>query len=519
MDQQQWLEAYHQRIVGVAEERGKAIQALTEAGLSDDSAARLLDGAVEQEAWAKVRPLGIEGKSEIQKTDRAWAALDTVVALFTTDWSRVGDERPEPIEVSLGLIDHDEAVQIRVAGTDPERVTNYAARMKAGDDFPPVVLFFERGEGDDWHLWLADGFHRYEALLRTMDYTAEATVYAGTRRDAEEYAATCNARHGLPMSNEDKRAAARRLLEIHPEWSNREIARRLGVSHPFVGKMRRQMEDTSGNDYQMPEERVVTRGDQTYTYTPPEHETERESPYLKVWEIERGIRSYLDRVFASTTMDFSANDDDSVAQEQRQHLIKLRREGRYEELHEHISGSFREGDVVQAVNNVIEQLRQEIERHRDRQRSQAEPAPDTPRSATKPSTSPDEPPRLAEVIRNRLIEGDVEGFVEALRQDRLDGISKPKTPSGLYNALNVIFRHSETYGIDPWDRDRAVRCLYDAIVGAGKEDSAPEKAQATDAAACPECGGRVIHISANGKPARDVCMECGTVIEIKEETV
>jgi DNA-directed RNA polymerase subunit RPC12/RpoP len=296
----------------------------------------------------------------------------------------------------------------------------------------------------------------------------------------------------------------------------------VGASHPTVGKVRQALEaeaEASGKNFQMPEERVVQRGDQTYTYKPPEHETERESPYLKVWEIERGIRSYLDRVFGSTTMGFSAKDDDTVAQEQRQYLIKLRREERHDELYEHISGSFREGDIVQAVNNVIEQLRQEIERHRERQRSQAEPAPDTPQSATQSSTSPDEPPRLAEVIRERLIEGDVEGFVEALRQDRLDGISKPKTPSGLYNALNVIFRHSETYGIDPWDRDRAVRCLYDAIVGAGKEDSTPEKAQATDAAACPECGGRVIHISANGKPARDVCMDCGAVIEIEEETV
>jgi DNA-directed RNA polymerase subunit RPC12/RpoP len=290
-----------------------------------------------------------------------------------------------------------------------------------------------------------------------MDYTAEATVYAGTRRDAEEYAATCNARHGLPMSNEDKRAAARRLLEIHPEWSNREIARRLGVSHPFVGKVRRALEaeaEASGNDYQMPEERVVTRGDQTYTYRPPEQ------------------------------VDDTAPESEGVAVPP-------------ETVPEAASQSPSDPSTPASFD---------------------EPSQSTPQPTQTPA-SPDEPPRLAEVIRERLIEGDVEGFVEALRQDRLDGISKPKTPSGLYNALNVIFRHSETYGIDPWDRDRAVRCLYDAIVGTGKEDSAPEKAQDTDAATCPECGGRVIHISANGKPARDVCMECGAVIEIEEETV
>jgi DNA-directed RNA polymerase subunit RPC12/RpoP len=297
----------------------------------------------------------------------------------------------------------------------------------------------------------------------------------------------------------------------------------VGASHPTVGKVRQALEaeaEASGKNFQMPEERVVQRGDQTYTYKPPEHETERESPYLKVWEIERGIRSYLDRVFGSTTMGFSAKDDDTVAQEQRQYLIKLRREERHDELYEHISGSFREGDIVQAVNNVIEQLRQEIERHRERQRSQAEPAPDTPQSATQSSTSPDEPPRLAEVIRERLIEGDVEGFVEALREAELDDYYTPPTPPDFHNALTTIFGSGSDAYVDPSQRRTATRCLYDAIAaGAGGEDSAPEKAQATDAAACPECGGRVIHISANGKPARDVCMECGTVIEIKEETV
>lgn len=275
MDQKAWLEAYDQRVEDIAEVRATAIQTLTDAGLDHDSAKDLISEALDREREIQVRPMGIEGDSDVQKADRAWAAMDTIVKLFTRDWPSVEDEAPDPIDVALALIDCDRTIQIRVAGIDQERVDNYATRMKEGDEFPPIVAFLDRDEDDPgaWHLWLSDGFHRYAAMLRTMDYTASTIVYAGTRKDAEEYAAVCNAHHGLPLSNEDKWAASRRLLEFHPEWSNREIARRLGVSHPFVGKVRKKMEaeaEASGNDFQMPAGRVVRRGDQTYEYRPPE---------------------------------------------------------------------------------------------------------------------------------------------------------------------------------------------------------------------------------------------------------
>jgi hypothetical protein len=251
------------------------------------------------------RPLGIEGESAIQEANQVWAALDTVEYLCLTDLPGMDGEPPDPVAVSLGLIDCDNEIQIRVAGTDDERVTNYAARMKAEDDLPPLVLFFDREEeeeeeeeDDDWHLWLADGFHRYRALLRTMDYTARATIYAGTRRDAEEYAATCNARHGLPLSNADKRAASRRLLKLHPEWTDREIARRVGASHPTVGKVRWAMEaeaEASGKDYRMPKTCEVMRGDQTYKHAPPEQDEAPDAPdYVPVWTLESGLGAYLD---------------------------------------------------------------------------------------------------------------------------------------------------------------------------------------------------------------------------------
>jgi hypothetical protein len=49
-----------------------------------------------------------------------------------------------------------------------------------------------------------------------------------------------NASHGLPLTADEKRAAVQRLLD-DPEWrdwSDREIARRTGVSAPTVGRLR-----------------------------------------------------------------------------------------------------------------------------------------------------------------------------------------------------------------------------------------------------------------------------------------
>lgn len=47
------------------------------------------------------------------------------------------------------------------------------------------------------------------------------------------------------------------------QWSDREIARRCGVAHPFVGKLRPVPNEPSGNGFQM--ERKVQRNGTVYT--------------------------------------------------------------------------------------------------------------------------------------------------------------------------------------------------------------------------------------------------------------
>jgi hypothetical protein len=473
----------------IADAQAACIGALVSGGYSREHAGALANEAVRREKQMVTRPLGIEGESAIQEANQVWAALDTVEYLCLTDLPGMDGEPPDPVAVSLGLIDCDNEIQIRVAGTDDERVTNYAARMKAEDDFPPLVLFFDRDEGeedDDWHLWLADGFHRYRALLRTMDYTARATIYAGTRRDAEEYAATCNARHGLPLSNADKRAASRRLLKLHPEWTDREIARRVGASHPTVGKVRWAMEaeaEASGKDYQMSETRVVTRGDQTYEYAPPEQdEAPDTSDCVPFWTLERGLRSYLD--------EHAEDVADRIAE-----VEEILHHRDYERVTDHLAGPRRKHDVVQALNNVLEQLCQRTGSRKTTLKPDSPPRADGSLSATDATVHP---------------AGRVQHFEQALVSGdghKLRRLVADHSPSVFTNALRAVFARD---GCDEWRA--ATSCLIEAIESTrplGLRDAEGERAW-------PECGERVIPVSANGKRARDICVACGTAVDIEE---
>ena len=121
------------------------------------------------------------------------------------------------------------------AGILTEIVDNYAEALVDGAEFPPVVVFYDGAE-----YWLADGFHRAEAHIMAGIAEIEAEVRQGARRDAVLFSTGANATHGLPRTREDKwRAVSTLLLDDEwSKWSDREIARKTGTAHPFVGAVR-----------------------------------------------------------------------------------------------------------------------------------------------------------------------------------------------------------------------------------------------------------------------------------------
>ncbi|MDJ0745114.1 MAG: ParB N-terminal domain-containing protein [Xenococcaceae cyanobacterium MO_167.B27] len=142
------------------------------------------------------------------------------------------------IELFINFIRRDGDTQPRAA-IDETTVSEYVEAMEAGAIFPPVTVFFD-GE----HFWLADGFHRVQAAETIGLLKVTVEVKQGSLREAILYSCGANATHGLRRSNEDKRRAVLRLLEDREwsQWSDRSIARRCGVHHKMVGRLRSSLE-------------------------------------------------------------------------------------------------------------------------------------------------------------------------------------------------------------------------------------------------------------------------------------
>ena len=153
--------------------------------------------------------------------------------------------------IQLSAIRIDGGTQSREA-LNQATVAEYAEAMTDGATLPPVTLFF-----DGSSYWLGDGFHRFFAAKKVGFTDMPADVREGTQRDAKLYSWGANDKHGLPRSNADKRAIVTAILsdEEGRQWSDRDIAKRFGFSHPFVGSVRRSLETVTS---EKPAERTYT---------------------------------------------------------------------------------------------------------------------------------------------------------------------------------------------------------------------------------------------------------------------
>lgn len=158
--------------------------------------------------------------------------------------------------MNLAALVLDPRLQSRVE-INEDTVAEYANDIEAGDQFPPVIVFF-----DSTHFYLADGYHRYYGHKRAGKVSIQCEVINGTIRDAIYYSTAVNAKHGMRRSYADRRKAVMTLLDDF-EWSlksNTEIAKHVGVSVSFVSNLR----STSGKtpekvQYTTPSGEVKTR--------------------------------------------------------------------------------------------------------------------------------------------------------------------------------------------------------------------------------------------------------------------
>jgi len=137
-------------------------------------------------------------------------------------------------KVAINTISVDPTLQIRV-DFDTGVVKEYAA-IVADRDMDPVTLF-DTGKA----LLLADGAHRRAAYIKAGKTEIPAVTVKGTHSDALRYSIQKNCRHGIKVTNQDKRrAASLAVLDADlAKLPDAELGELIGVSGTLVADCRR----------------------------------------------------------------------------------------------------------------------------------------------------------------------------------------------------------------------------------------------------------------------------------------
>ncbi|MER7000249.1 transcriptional regulator [Streptomyces sp. NPDC000410] len=157
----------------------------------------------------------------------------------------VGMREPEVVAVPIASLLPGESP--RLAGQDVDHV---ALLAELDGPLPPILV-------DRRSMRVIDGMHRLMAAFVKGQETIDVELFDGTAEEAFLRAVEANVTHGLPLSQEDRRAAATRIIASHPQMSDRAIARASGLGAKAVAALRRSSTDAASGQ---PEARVGRDG-------------------------------------------------------------------------------------------------------------------------------------------------------------------------------------------------------------------------------------------------------------------
>jgi ParB-like chromosome segregation protein Spo0J len=116
----------------------------------------------------------------------------------------------------------------RLVGEDAEHIRVLA---ESGRALPPILVHRAT-------MRVIDGMHRLSAArLRGQD-AIDVVFFDGSAEDAFVLAVRTNITHGLPLSYADREAAVARIVNSHPDWSDRAIAATTGLATHTVAAVR-----------------------------------------------------------------------------------------------------------------------------------------------------------------------------------------------------------------------------------------------------------------------------------------
>lgn len=122
----------------------------------------------------------------------------------------------------------------RLDGENAEHIERLAALEVA---LPPILV--RRAT-----MRVIDGNHRLWAAMLRGRREIDVVFFDGNDESAFVAAVEANSSHGLPLSLADRKAAAARIVEANPTWSDRAIARLTGLSAKTVSSIRRPTADS-----------------------------------------------------------------------------------------------------------------------------------------------------------------------------------------------------------------------------------------------------------------------------------
>lgn len=130
------------------------------------------------------------------------------------------------------------AISSLVASDSPRTTGGSAAHAEmlaeAHTPLPPIVVHRPT-------MRIIDGMHRVQAAVLRGEDRVEVQYVDGTADDAFVLAVRLNAEHGMPLTRQDRIAAAGRIITSHGQWSDRRIAEVTGLSPVTISTLRRRI--------------------------------------------------------------------------------------------------------------------------------------------------------------------------------------------------------------------------------------------------------------------------------------
>jgi ParB-like chromosome segregation protein Spo0J len=156
-------------------------------------------------------------------------AVDDAVAANAADFDPMSLVEMLP-EVSIPVDSVIPGFHLRQSGTDVAHV-RMLADAAGSVRLPPVLVQRHTSR-------IIDGMHRIEAARLRGERTISARLIDCADAEALILAIKSNTLHGLPLSRADRIASAKRVLAMHPDWSDRAVAGVAGLSAKSVVSLR-----------------------------------------------------------------------------------------------------------------------------------------------------------------------------------------------------------------------------------------------------------------------------------------